>query len=165
MPDPSETQQVLDFVMLHKVFFASTGGTVVGFGFLVGRYVFDKQLSILNQENQLLEERLRKASDELDEKMKVLLEKSDPVAVAQIRGQKMAADRGAAFRFFISVAALLTLLLSGGCLYVINQLSIKGNQRYVEQGARQNELESDIKKIEMLVKPKISAGPPVKPKR
>jgi len=164
MLDGNEAQQVLDFALSHKIIFASAAGTVVTFGFLAGRYVFDRQLSILNQENQLIEERLRKAQAELDASNRALA-KSDPLTVAQIKSQKAAADRGAAFRFIISVAALLTLFLSGGCVYMLNEVSIRENQHYADEAGRQNGLAADVRNLEALLKPKPIATPPGRPKQ
>ena len=164
MLDGNEAQQVLDFAMQHKIIFGSVAGTIVGFGFLVGRYVFDKQLGILKQENELLDERVKKALAELHEKTKLILGKGDPLEDVRIRERKEASSRGAAFRFFVSAAALLTLLLSSGCFYLLNQFSNKENQHYAEQELKQNELELNIKKIEVLVQPKIAAAPASKPK-
>jgi len=164
MLDGNETQQVLDFALSHKIIFASAAGAIVTFGFLTGRYVFDKQLSILNQENLLIEERLRKALAELDASNKALA-KIDPITVNRIRREKAAADRGAAFRFFISVAALLTLFLSGGCVYMLNQVSVKENQHYADEAGRQNGLAVDVRNLQALLRPKPIATPPGRPKR
>ena len=84
MADGTEAQQVLDFVLLHKLFFAPVAGSIVAFGFAAGRYFFAKQLAILKQENELLDERVKKALAELDEKTRALLAKNDPIRVARI---------------------------------------------------------------------------------
>lgn len=164
MPDGNEAQQVLEFALLHKIMLGSVAGAIVAFGFLAGRYVFDKQLSILKQENELLEERVKKAVAELDETRKASLGTSDPLTNFQIKERKEAADRGASFRFFMSVAALITLLVSSGCLYLLNQFSIRENQHYLQQMVREDEVEADVRKIEVLARQKNAIGPSTTPK-
>jgi hypothetical protein len=165
MPDGNEAQQVLEFALQHKIILGSVGGTIVGFGFLAGRYVFDRQLGILKQENELLDERVKITLAELEAKTKVILAKSDPLEDVRIQERKEASNRGAAFRFFVSVAALVTLLLSGGCLYLLNQVTIRESEYYSEQAARQNELEGSLKRVEALVQPKVAATSSSKPRR
>jgi hypothetical protein len=93
MVDGNEAQQLLDFALLHKVFIAPAVGSIAGFGFAAGRYFFSKQLAILKQENELLEERVKKALAELDEKTRALLARGDPVQAPRIEERKMASNR------------------------------------------------------------------------
>jgi hypothetical protein len=159
MADGNEAQLVLEFALQHKIFFAPVAGTIVAFGFAAGRYFFAKQLAILKQENELLDERVKKALAELDEKTRALLAKTDPIQAVRIEERKTASDRNAASRFFRTTANLLGLLLLTGCLYWLSLLSTKQNQQFTQEQEDRKELRMEIQKIQELVKQKPASGP------
>lgn len=166
MTDPNEAQLVLDFALQHKIFVAPVAASILAFGFVAGRYFFAKQLAILRQENELLDERVKKALAELDEKTRALLAKSDPVEEKRIAGRKTASDRYAASKFFRTTANILGLLLLVGCLYWLNGVSKKQDQQLVQDQEDQKELRTEIEKLQELVKPKLAPGSgPVKPNK
>jgi hypothetical protein len=163
MPDVNEAQQVLDFALQHKLFLLPVAGSILGFGFAAGRYFFAKQLAILKQENELLDERVKKALAELDEKTRALLAKSDPIEVTRREERKNAAERNAASSFLRTTASLLGLLLLAGCLYWLNTLTIRRNQQFMQEQEDRKELRSEMQKLEELVKARgVSAHPPGK---
>lgn len=158
MADGNEAQQVIDFALQHKIFLAPVAASILAFGFAAGRYFFAKQLAILKQENELLDERVKKALAELDEKTRALLAKSDPIQVARSEERKTASDRNAASRFVRTTANLFGLLLLAGCLYWLNTLSTKQNQQVTQEQEDRKEMRIEIQKLQELIKQKPVAG-------
>lgn len=163
MQTPPDAQEMVNFIEKHLIVFGSLLGTVVAFGFVAGRYVFDKQLNILKQENELIGERLAKAQADLEQKNKQFKD-GDPIDTARIRAEKVASDRGAGFRFFISVAILFSMILSGGAFYLVYQLSVRESQYRSQQDVRQSSVDADLKALNVTIKEKVLANGPNKPK-
>ena len=107
---------------------------------------------ILKQENELLEERLKKAAAELDEKTRALLTKADPVEIVQAEARKAASNRNAASKFFRTTANLLGLLLVAGCLYWLNAVSNKQNQQFTQEQEERKQMRAEMQKIQDLLK-------------
>lgn len=158
MFDGDEPRQIFEFVFLHKVIFGSAAGSILGFGFLAGRYVLDRQISIVKQENELIEERLKQALAEVDEKTKALLSRNDPLADTRIKERKEISDRTASFRFVVAAAVLFTLLLSGASLYWLNGLSIRQGQQFAQSQQDRKDLQAEIQKVQAMLKAKANPG-------
>lgn len=163
MQTPTESQAVVDFVRQHYTVFGSAAGSIVAFGFIAGRYVFDKQLNILKEANGLLKERLDKALADLEQKNKESRQKDDPLKIARIKDEKAASDRGAALRFALSAVLLLILCLSGATFYFLNDFSVREAAYRDRQAARQDALEAEITQMHIALQQK--AIPPASVKK
>jgi len=152
MLDQPDIQKAARFALDNIVIFGPAAFSILASGFLAGRYVLDKEISILKAQRDLVQLQLTKAQADLDVKTKALLSTDDPLDKARIRERKQDSDRTAAFRFVVTMGVLFAALLSGGCLYWLNGVATSQKGNYEEEQRNREELHEEIQKIADILK-------------